>query len=331
MIKSLGFVVLVLGFFSCNSESLKDQLSSTELSRDSGTDSSILQQKISLGKQLFFDARLSLDGSISCASCHNPSLAFCDNLPTSIGIHQGKNARNAPSILNARYLKNSMFDANIPTLEMQALIPLQEKTEMGHDLKNLIPILRSIPEYQNQAKKVFNRAFDAYVLTRSLGAFERSLLSMNSPYDRFMAGETKALTKSQQLGMVLFENKLQCATCHPPPHFTNHNAENNGFTAYIQEDPGRFRVSNDSSDIGKFKVPSLRNVALTFPYMHNGKLKTLDDVVDHYSSGGKQHPNKSSVIQPFHLSKEEKKQLVSFLQALTDTSYLQQYSLYETK
>ena len=282
----------------------------------------LLQEKAALGKQLFFDKRLSMDGSISCASCHNPKLAFCDNLPTSVGIKNGQNLRNAPSILNAAFLKKSMFDANIESLELQALIPIQEKTEMGHDMKNLVPLLRAVPEYQEKAKQLFNRDFDAYVLTRALAAFERTLFSLNSSYDQFMAGDSSALTETQQKGMNLFMNQLHCIACHPPPNFTTYQAENNGFSYRLNQDPGRFRATEDSLDIGKFKIPSLRNIALTFPYMHNGRLKSLEEVVNHYMSGGADDVNKNKLIKPFKLNREEKYQLIEFLNSLTDTSYL---------
>ncbi|MFM7473958.1 MAG: cytochrome-c peroxidase, partial [Crocinitomicaceae bacterium] len=186
-------------------------------------------------------------------------------------------------------------------------------------------ILRQLPEYQKAAKEIYNRDFDAYVLTRSISAFERSLLSLNSRYDQFIRGRKLALTKTEKKGMELFMNKLHCTTCHAPPNFTNYQAENNGLYMEYGVDKGRFRIHLDSNDIGKFKVPSLRNITLTFQYMHDGSLKSLDDVINHYTSGGKQNKNKHPKIQPFTLSKEDKKSLISFLGSLTDTSYLKQF------
>lgn len=288
-------------------------------------DNPLSDKKIALGRKLFFDTRLSKDGTIACASCHDPKKAFCDNLTTSIGINGQHTERNSPSILNAAFLPTVMFDAHLKTLELQVIVPIQEPTEMGHNMKELIPILRQLPEYQKAAKEIYNRDFDAYVLTRSISAFERSLLSLNSRYDQYIRGRKSALTKTEKRGMELFMNVLHCTTCHAPPNFTNYQAENNGLYMEYGVDKGRFRIHLDSNDIGKFKVPSLRNITLTFPYMHDGSLKTLDDVIAHYTSGGKTNKNKHPKIQPFALSKEDKNSLISFLGALVDTTYLTQF------
>ncbi len=151
-------------------------------------------QKIELGRALFFDKRLSLDESIACADCHNPAFAFTDRKAVSDGINGKHSERNAPTLLNSAFLQTVMFDAHLKTLELQVIVPIQEATEMGHNMKLLIPKLRAIPEYQKAAKTLFNRDFDAWVLTRSIAAFERSLISLNSPYDQFMRGNKQALT-----------------------------------------------------------------------------------------------------------------------------------------
>lgn len=281
-------------------------------------------EKAALGKLLFFDKRLSKDGNIACASCHDPKKAFTDQLSQSKGIYGQITDRNSPSLLNSGFLKTAMFDAHLQTLELQVIVPIQEKTEMGHNMKELIPQLRSIPEYQEAAKKIFNRNFDAYVLTRSISAFERTLVSMNSRYDQFVKGKKSALTKSEQAGLKIFAEKLYCTKCHPAPNFTTFEAENNGlYKDYSRiNDKGRFRIHLDSSDIGKFKVPSLRNIELTFPYMHDGSEKSLEGVIDFYSKGGRRHPLQNKNIVSFQLSKKEKEQLIDFLKSLTDTSYL---------
>lgn len=281
-------------------------------------------EKIELGRALFFDKRLSLDESIACADCHNPAYAFTDRKTVSEGI-QGKHAeRNAPTLLNGAFLQTVMFDAHLKTLELQVIVPIQEATEMGHNMKVLIPKLRAIPAYQKAAKTLFNRDFDAWVLTRSIAAFERSLISMNSPYDQYMRGNKRALTSDQKAGMKLF-NTLYCITCHPGPYFTNFKAENNGLYTNYGNDKGRFRINLDSADIGFFKTPTLRNIELTYPYMHDGSLKTLDEVIDHYLAGGKHPKGQHPSILPFQLTTQEKKQLISFLSALTDTSYLKNF------
>ena len=281
------------------------------------------EEKAVLGKLLFFDKRLSKDGTVACASCHDPSKAFTDQQSVSKGIYGQLTERNSPSILNSGFLKTVMFDAHLQTLELQVIVPIQEKTEMGHNMKELIPQLRDIPEYQALAKKIFNRDFDAYVLTRSISAFERTLVSMNSRYDQYIRGKKNALSKLEQAGLKIFSEKLYCTKCHPAPYFTTFEAGNNGlYQDYSKiNDKGRFRIHLDSNDIGKFKIPSLRNIELTFPYMHDGSMKSLDEVIKHYSLGGNKHPLQNKSIQGFKLSKTEKKELKSFLKSLTDTSF----------
>lgn len=279
-------------------------------------------EKAELGRKLFFDKRLSLNGTVACATCHDPKKAFSDQLKTSIGINGERTERNAPSVLNSGFLKTVMFDAHLKTLELQVIVPLQEPTEMGHNMKKLIPQLRAIPEYQEAAQQIFKRDFDAYVLTRAISAFQRTLVSMNSRFDQYQAGNKKALDKDARAGWKLFSEKLYCIQCHPAPYFTTFEAANNGLYLDFGKDKGRFRINLDSADIGKFKIPSLRNSELTFPYMHDGSMETLEKVIAHYSQGGKKHPLQSSTIIPFEISAIEQKQLVSFLKSLTDTSYL---------
>ena len=279
-------------------------------------------EKAELGRKLFFDKRLSFDGTVACATCHDPNKAFTDQLKTSIGIKGQRTDRNAPSVLNSGFLKTVMFDAHLKTLELQVIVPLQEPTEMGHNMKKLIPQLRAISEYQEAAQRIFKRDFDAYVLTRSISAFQRTLVSMNSRFDQYQAGNKKALSKEEEAGWKLFSEKLYCIQCHPAPYFTTFEAANNGLYVDYGKDKGRFRINLDSSDIGKFKIPSLRNVELTFPYMHDGSMESLDKVIEHYIKGGKKHPLQDKRIVPFELSIKEQKQLTLFLKALTDTSYL---------
>ena len=279
--------------------------------------------KIALGKELFFDTRLSLDNTISCAVCHKPGFAFTDGLKTSTGINDQKTDRNSPSILNSGFLKTVMFDAHLKTLELQAIVPIQEPVEMGHNMKLLIPQLRAIPEYQEAAKRIFNRDFDAYVLSRSIAAFERSLISMSAPFDHYLKGNEKALNANERAGWKIFSEKLYCTNCHAPPHFTNHEARNNGLYKDYGADKGRFRIHLDSADIGKFKVPSLRNIEVTDPYMHDGSMETLEEVIAHYASGGQGHYLQDETIIPFELSVKEQKQLIAFLKSLTDLSFLE--------
>ncbi|MCF8408532.1 MAG: cytochrome-c peroxidase [Crocinitomicaceae bacterium] len=288
------------------------------------TENPITKEKIALGRQLFFDKSLSLNETVSCATCHVPEYAFTDRKKTSEGILGRTTTRNSPSILNAAFLKTVMFDAHLPSLEMQVIVPIQEHTEMGHNMKDLIQKLRNIPEYQAEAKKIFNRDFDAYVLTRSISAFERSLVSLNSRYDQYMRGDKTILTMNEKAGMKLFTDKLYCIQCHPPPYFTTFDAKNNGLYKEFGEDKGRFRIYLDSADIGKFKVPSLRNIELTYPYMHDGSMNTIDEIINHYKKGGQGNHLQDKTIHPFELNSKEQEQLKAFLFSLTDTSYLQE-------
>lgn len=287
-------------------------------------DNPISEGKIALGEQLFFDKRLSRDNSISCASCHMPSLAFTDGRKVSVGVNGGMTERNAPTLLNVGYQKTLMFDAHISSLELQAIVPIQEHVEMDMSMIELINKLKVDPFYAREAKKLYNRDFDAYVLTRSLASFQRSLISQNGPFDRFYRDkQTNAISKSAQLGWELFSGRLNCVHCHPPPFFTHFKAENNGlYSHYDQSDKGRFRIFNDSADIGKFKVPTLRNIELTRPYMHDGSMSSLVDVLDHYEKGGNKHPLQHPSIKPLMLSKKDKLNLIAFLRTLTDTSYI---------
>lgn len=281
-------------------------------------------EKIALGKEFFFDKRLSLDESVSCAVCHKPGLAFTDGLKVSEGIMGRMSSRNSPSLLNAVYLPKLMFDGELTTLEMQSIVPIQEHNEMGMDMKQLIERLRAVPEYQEAARKIFNRDMDVWVLTRSLAAYQRSLISDNSPFDRFYYGkQSHSISASAKRGWKLFSEKLYCISCHPAPHFTTYKVENNGLYADYGADNGRFRINNDSTEMGKFKIPSLRNVEITGPYMHDGSMETLYDVLEHYCKGGNRHVNQNQLIQPFTLTKGEKKDLVNFLNSLTDMSFME--------
>lgn len=284
------------------------------------------KQLVALGKKLFFDKRLSSDESISCAVCHKPGMAFTDQETVSEGVNGRRTLRNSPSLLNARLLKTVMFDAHLPSLEMQAIVPIQEETEMNMKMTDLIPKLRKVEEYQRAAQQIFHRDFDAFVLTRSISAFERTLISQDSRFDQFYShNDKKALTKQEKEGWKLFSEVLYCTKCHPAPNFTTFEAENNGLYVDYGKDQGRFRIANDSSQLGKFKIPSLRNVEYTFPYMHDGSKETIEEVIQHYETGGKNHPLKNTIIQPFKLTKKQRKQLEAFLYSLTDLSYLDNF------
>lgn len=289
-------------------------------------DNPTTQAKIDLGRKLFFDKRLSRDESISCSTCHLPEFAFTDRIRKSNGVAGGKTERNAPSLLNAAWMPFVMFDAHIETLEKQSTIPIQEPVEMDLLIGDLLARLRKDPEYKKAAKEIYGREFDAWVLSRSLAAFQRSLRSDNSRFDQYYYGKVEnALSKSEIRGWKIFSETLYCTECHAPPLFSNYEAINNGLYQDYGKDQGRFRIHNDSMDIGKFKVPSLRNIELTFPYMHDGSLWNLEEVLEHYSKGGAKHWNQDARIKPFDLSASQKRDLLKFFTALTDTAYMKDF------
>jgi cytochrome c peroxidase len=285
-------------------------------------DNEMSKEKVALGRKLFFDKRLSRDNSISCASCHHPEKAFTDGLKRSQGVDGQETMRNAPSLLNAAYLPRVMFDGELKTLEMQVTVPIQEHTEMDQDVKSLLKELREVPEYVEAAKKIFNREFDPWVLSRSIAAFQRSLVSQNSAFDRYWKGDKRALSKEARTGYRLFSQKLYCIQCHPAPHFTTYQVANNGLYLDYGLDNGRHRITLDEKDKGLFKIPSLRNIMLTAPYMHDGSITRIEDVFEHYSRGGAGHINQSDKIKAFTLSSEERQYLLAFFESLTDTSYM---------
>lgn len=280
-------------------------------------------EKIKLGRMLFFDPVLSIDSSIACASCHFPEHAFSDIKALSTGVDGRPGFRNAPPLFNLAYQPNFFRDGGIPSLELQVLAPLDNEDEMHMDFQDAVDRLARHPEYPALFKKAFDRPVDGFGLVRALASFERSLLSGNSPYDQYLQGDENALTAHAVAGLELFKSeRLGCATCHSGVLFTNFEFINNGLKEDYTSDPGRTRITRDYSDEGKFRVPSLRNVEVTAPYMHDGSLSTLDEVIDHYASGGSSHPVKSLLITGFQISAQERDQLIAFLKSLTDEEFL---------
>jgi cytochrome c peroxidase len=275
---------------------------------------------IDLGEKLFFDPKLSLNNTISCATCHNPQLAFTDGNKKSIGIHQRAGKRNSPSLWNVKNQDKFMWDGGVKTLELQAIVPLQDTNEMGGLITDLFPKLSEVPLYDSLAKILYNRSFDPFVLTRAMSAFQRNIYQENSEFDDW---KKNGVIKDSSIvrGYKIFNKDLNCAQCHSGNNFTNNSLENNGLYS-VYKDFGRYNITGDSADIGKFKVPSLRNVSITAPYMHNGEFKNLSDVIQHYETGGKLHPNKSHHIQAFYLTELEREDLIYFLKSLTDKRFV---------
>ncbi|HRI60018.1 MAG TPA: cytochrome c peroxidase [Saprospiraceae bacterium] len=286
-------------------------------------DNELTRSRVALGRRLFYDPVLSKDSTRSCGSCHFPHLAFSDSMAVSFRIENRPGTRNTPSLANVVYQKKLLREGGIPTLEMQILVPIQEHNEFDFNIVLVAERLQRMPEYVALAEKAYERAPDAFVITRAIAAFERTFLSGDSPYDQYaFQGKPFALSASAKRGLDLFQSeRLNCSKCHEGFLFTNQDYSNNGLYE-IYPDSGRMRLTGLESDRGVFKVPSLRNVALTAPYMHDGSLPTLEAVTDHYQTGGKAHPNKSPLLKPFALTAGERADLLAFLRSLTDQKFI---------
>jgi cytochrome c peroxidase len=277
--------------------------------------------KVKLGKHLFYDPILSRDSTISCATCHKQELAFTDGLPKSVGIRERMVARNAPTLTNVGNRTMFLLDGVNPSLESQVGVPIQEHNEFDFHVLLVIDRIQNHPKYAEWARKAYNSEVTEFVLKNSIATFERTLISNNAPYDKFLEGNYAALDNRQKKGMELFFEKLHCAQCHAGPDFTEERLTNNGLYE-VYADSGRMRLTESEADRAVFKVPTLRNIAVTAPYMHDGSIETLEDVIRHYESGGHPHPNKAEEIVPFELTNEERLNLIRFLEALTDKDFL---------
>jgi cytochrome c peroxidase len=279
--------------------------------------------RVELGRQLFYDPVLSIDSTISCASCHHQELAFADNVPISPGVHGRLGLRNSPTLANVAWVSVMNKDGGVPKLDLQPMVPIEDVNEM--DLHPLVAAdrLNEDPAYREMFMKAYDKLAEPFTITRALGAFMRTFISGNSPYDQYAhQGREDALSEQEIRGMTLFfGDKAKCGNCHKGFNLTDDSFQNNGL--YLEyKDTGRRRVTADSADIGFFRVPTLRNIALTAPYMHDGSLASLEEVIDHYNSGGKGHFNQSPLIKALGLSPQEKADLISFLKSLTDTSLI---------
>jgi cytochrome c peroxidase len=274
--------------------------------------------KVQLGRYLYFDRRLSSDETVSCASCHDPQKAFTDGAPVSTGIRAQKGVRSSPTILNRAYSLAQFWDGRASTLEEQAKGPMANPIEMGNTHEAIVGRLKGIAGYRALFTKVYGT--DEITIDRAamaIACFERTLLSGNSPYDRYKNGDKKAMTIDQVRGMSVFIDKAKCDKCHEGSNFTLNAYANLGVgTDKPEPDVGRFAVTHDPHDWGVFKTPTLREVARTAPYMHDGSLKTLDDVVEFYNKGGIKNKNLDPNIKPLNLTDQDKKDLVAFMKAL---------------
>ena len=275
--------------------------------------------KIDLGRRLFFDTRLSGDNRFSCAWCHNPALAFTDGLPRASGFGNKELNRHSSTIINAAYYQTQFWDGRAATLEEQALEPITNKDEMNLSAEALIIKLNAIPLYQQRFKKVFGEGPTLDNVAKAIAAYERTLVTRDTPFDRYLRGEKNALTDQQKRGLILFISRAACSRCHNGPNLTNDKFHNISVPAAgpLKDDVGRYAVTKDEKDRRAFKTGALRNVALTPPYMHNGAFATLEEVVDFYNKGGTDDPNKDPEIFELHLTADEQRDLVAFMRALS--------------
>jgi len=323
-------------------------------------DNALSPERVELGRKLYFDKRLSADGTVSCAPCHDVTRGFTDQLPGSLGIGKQVGKRNAPTVLNAALLQTMFWDGRSPSLDHQAKQPILNPIEMG--MSNEAEAMKAIAgdaEYQEAFKKAYGREMNYEDLGRAIGAFERTLVFLDSPFRRFMAGDASALSADAQAGWELFNGKARCAACHPMtpanPLGSDHRFHNIGVAARHQDfeglakkalvalaedsseqkldelaigtnlsELGRFMVTRKRMDIGAFRTPLILNIGITAPYMHDGSLATLWDVIDHYNKGGEANLYLDGGIEPLALTEKEIDQLVALLFALTDVRLAEQ-------
>jgi cytochrome c peroxidase len=324
------------------------------------TDNPQTPEKVALGQRLFFDARLSADGTITCSTCHDPARAFTDGKPVSAGIGGRLGQRNSPTILNALYNATQFWDGRVETLEQQAALPIVNSVEMGQpNLEAAVASIAAIPEYRQGFRSAFNSTPNGRDLVRAIAAYERTQVAFDSPFDRYIAGERNAIDPAARHGWELFNGQARCNKCHAlsedkrdTTNFNDNDFHNIGIgiirhnvvalakqarqlvasgdtaaidRAAIQTDMsalGRFLVTKKESDIASFKTPNLRNLLLTPPYFHDGSQATLWDVIDHYNKGaGLKNPYLDGDIVPLALSEPDIDDLVAFLASLTSPSY----------
>jgi len=283
---------------------------------------------IELGRQLYYDPVLSVDNSISCATCHHPDYGFADGKSFSNGVRAQKGTRNSPTVLNTAYFNTLFWDGRAATLEEQAAGPVQNPVEMGHSLKGVENKLMRYPAYRDAFTRAFGSGHVTFeMVARAIASFERTLVSGNSPFDRYYYGhEENALSASAKRGLLVFTraDKGNCAACHEIGKdyalFTDNKFHNVGVGVHNEQptDLGRWAVTKNDADRGAFRTPTLRNIARTGPYMHDGSLKTLKEVVDFYIGAGNSNPYLDKRIKPLDfLTGQERADLVAFLESLT--------------
>lgn len=317
MLRLSKFLFIGLILWSCvPDESVFEGLNTTYPVLEYPADNPNNAAAASLGERLFFDPILSVDSSISCGSCHKPELGFATNDRVTPGVGGVLGKRNSPSLLNVGFQPYFMREGGVPSLEMQVLVPLGDATEMAHNVVDAVRRLNRNTSYRNEFLTVYGDTASAFLLVRALANFERTLVDFDAPFDHFIQGDATALSNEAIKGGKLFYGKAACVQCHSGVLLTDFGFANNGTAIVDSTDYGRELLTNESGDRYVFKVPSLRRVQITAPYMHDGSVSTLADVVEQYNTGGANHSYTDSRIEPLGLSGSEKAQLVAFLEAL---------------
>jgi cytochrome c peroxidase len=278
-------------------------------------------ERVELGKALFFDPRLSGNGTLSCGTCHNPALGWSDGLRTGVGINGTVLGRATPTVVNTAYNTQFMWDGRKKSLEDQALGPMKTPEEMKTDFGAAIGMLAALPGYRAMFANAYpGEAISEETVAKAIAAFERTVVSTDSRFDRWVDGDRGAITSQEWRGYQVFKDsaKGNCAVCHAPPNFTDNGYHNIGIAhAAGHEDLGRFKIRAAAVLRGAFKTPTLRDVELTAPYFHNGAAASLTDVVEHYARGGDDRSNVSKDVRQLDLSAQDKADLVAFLKTLT--------------
>lgn len=282
-------------------------------------------QKIELGKLLYFDTRLSKDNTISCATCHDPAMGWSDAGPTSKGINGQMGGRRSPPVSNAAYNPLQFWDGRAASLEEQSKGPIQNPIEMGNTHEVMIKTVEDIPGYVEIFKKVFNEPeLNIDMVADAIASFERTVVTTDSPFDRFVKGDDKSLTSLEKEGLEIFNGKGHCTSCHWGGNFSDGRFHNLGVNPAdpTKPDEGRYVITKNPKDMGAFKTPTVRDASLRAPYMHNGSEKTLEEVVDFYNIGGRTNdPNLDPLIVPLGLNEGEAKALIAFItRALVSTN-----------
>ncbi|HSJ65403.1 MAG TPA: cytochrome c peroxidase [Gemmatimonadaceae bacterium] len=282
-------------------------------------DNPLTPEKVALGRRLFFEPLLSRDSTLSCASCHQPALGFGDGRARSPGADGGLTQRSAPAIVNRAYGTHQFWDGRADALEEQVLATLIQPRELGGDTTQVLRSLRRNAAYRRAFRGAFGRDADAAALAAALASYVRTILSGDAPFDRYAEGDTTALTPIQRAGLRLFRGKARCATCHLGSRLTDDGFHNTGvaWRGGALRDSGRFTVTRSVRDLGAFKTPTLREISRTAPYMHDGSLATLEEVVEFYDRGGIDNPHLDPELRQLHLRDTEKRALIAFLGALS--------------